>query len=338
MAYKKLVTNLKTLTLASICLLSVLVISLASMPAFSESVKEKAGEVNNVASEEDVKSEEILKILEISKIQIETILNKLKEESASIPETSRDKFKEGITLSNEAIQLREQGNFEKANEKAIEAMEKYEDALQIADEGLLPDSLEEEEVAQKAIGLENAIDRAYYFADKIDDLALKVEGEGHSITTIKENIENAETHLETAKAFLESGEIDEAARELAKARGILGRSMGGIHKISKDIKGKKTDNFLKQSEKRLSKLEEKIEKSLSNVPSEDKIEVVAALQHARNRILEIKERIESGEVDKAVEDLVEFKNYLKQDNKLVNDVKKDHRRINEENSENEELS
>jgi tetratricopeptide (TPR) repeat protein len=337
MAYTKLVKNLKTLTLVSICLLLVLVISLTTIPVFSENVNEKAGEVNAVASEEDEKSEEILKILEISKIQIETIFNKWEEEDASIPKTSRDKFKEGMTLGNEAIQLRDQGNFEKANEKAIEAMEKYEDALQIADEELPPDSLEEEGVAQKAIGLENAIDRAYYFAEKIDDLALKVEGEGHSITIIRENIEDAETHLETAKAFLESGEINEAARELAKARGILGRSMGGIHKISKDIKGNKADNFLKQSEKRLSKLEEKIEKSLSNVPSEAKIEVVEALQHARNRILEIKERIESGEVDEAVEDLVEFKNYLKQVNKLINDVKKDHGRINEENSKNEEL-
>ncbi len=328
--------NLKTFTLVSICLLSVLVISLTTIPVFSENVKEKSGEANTVAREEEVKSEKIFKILEKSKIQIETIFNKLEEENASIPKTSRDKFNEGIILGNEVIQLREHGNFEIANEKAIEAMDKYEDALQIADEELPSDSLEEEGVVQKAIGLENAIDRAYYFAEKIDDLALKAEEEGHSISIIRENIEDAETHLETAEAFLESGETNEAARELAKARGILGRSMGGIHKISKDIKGKKAVNFLKQSEKRLGKLAEKIEKSLSNVPPEAKTEVVEALQHARNSILEIREGIESGKVDKAVEDLVEFKNYLKQVNKLINDIKKEYGRIYEENSENEE--
>ena len=91
----------------------------------------------------------------------------------------------------------------------------------------------------------------------------------------------------------------------------------------------KAERFLIQTEKRLDKLEEKADKFLRNVPSEEKDEFIAILHDARATINDIRARIESGDVE-AIEDLTEMKKYLKQVQKLLNDIKKEHRSFNED--------
>lgn len=282
-------------------------------------------------------SDKLLEILETSKTEVELIFKRLEGEGVSLPEASREKFEEGQSLTNDSVKLRGQGAYNKSNKKAVEAMEKYEEALNILDEQDPSDNLETERNTEKAIGIEKAVERAYYFADKIDALDSKTKEQDYYDAAIRENIEEAKIHLENAKILLESGENDEAARELAKARGLLGRSMGKLHSISKKIKVKKAENFLIQTEKRLDKLEEKTEKFLRNAPSEAKAEAIETLHDARYHINEIREKIERGDVDEAIEDLTEMKTYLKQVQKSLNDIKKEHRSFNEENDEDEEI-
>ena len=282
-------------------------------------------------------SEKLLEILETSKTEVELIFKRLEGEGVSLPEASREKFEEGQSLTNDSVKLLDQGAYNKSNEKAIKAMEKYEEALNIIDEQVPSDTLETERNTEKAIGLEKAIERAYYFADKIDALYFTTSEQDYYDETIKENIEEAKIHLENALILLDSGENDEAARELAKARGLLGRSMGKLHSLSKKIKVTKAERFLIQTEKRLDKLEEKADKFLRNVPNEEKSEVIAILHDARATISAIRERIESGDIDEAIEDLTEMKKYLKQIQKLINDIKKEHKSFDEEHEEDKEL-
>ncbi len=315
--------------LASLFLILIIALSLGAMPTFTADVEEDLTDDENLE-----KTERLLKILEKSETQVKKILERMEREGIPIPEASREKFEEGLSLVQEAIQLRDQADYGEADEKAVDAMEEFEEALKIAGEEAPPETSDIEAAAEKAIGLKRAIERAYNFADKVEALANKAQGD---VTTIRENIKEAKNHLKNAEAFQRAGEPDEAARELARARGILGRSMGEVHKISKGFKGKKAENFLKQTEKRLSKLEEKNEKLLQNVPPQEKAKVTDAIQDARDSIQEIRRKIEAGDVDEAVEDLVELKNYLKSVHKMLNSIKRNYRKSLGETEEEEEL-
>ncbi len=307
------------------------------MPVFTNDAPEEIIEQSTTTDIDHMTSEKLLEILETSKTEVELIFKRLEGEGVSLPEASREKFEEGRSLTNDSVKLRDQGAYNKSNEKAIKAMEKYEQALTLIDDQVPLDDLETERSTEKAIGLEKAVERAYYFADKIDALYYKTSEQDYYDAAIKENIEEAKIHLENALILLDSGENDEAARELAKARGLLGRSMGKLHSISKKIKVKKAEHFLIQTEKQLDKLEKKADKFLRNVPNEEKAEVTAILHDARDTINAIRARIESGDVDEAVEDLTAMKKYLNQVQKLLNDLKKEYKIFDEEYDEDEEL-
>lgn len=254
-----------------------------------------------VTEEESRKIDMLLEILEASKNQVEAVFYRLEGEGIPIPDAARDKFEQGLLTAAEAVQLRDQGNYEQASEKAVEAMQIYSEAIQIANEVAPPTISDTEVRAEKAIGLEEAIERAYDFSERIESIADEAEEEGYNVTTIRNNIEKAEILLENATASLGIGEIDEAAQELASARSILGQSMGELHKITKDIKAKKAEVFLRQTEERLSRLEERMEKLLSGLPSHARATVSEALQNARNHVLEVSEMLEAGNVDEAIQ-------------------------------------
>jgi hypothetical protein len=160
-----------------------------------------------------------------------------------------------------------------------------------------------EEMAENAIGLRCAIERAYSFIEKIRASADRLGERGYDVYDIEENISEAEIHLENALALLESFDINGSAREHAEARGILGRTMGLLQSMTR----KNTENrvlvFIEQAQNRINGLDNAIAKLTERVDAAKSDKARNALSAAEAKLRQIKNRLTIGDVDDLVGEL-----------------------------------
>ena len=165
---------------------------------------------------------------------------------------------------------------------------------------------EVEEGFERAVGLRVAIERALIFIERIRATAKRLQEEGYQIeaSQINETLEEVEIQLNDLYSRLQSGEIDidEAAKEFATARGMLGRTMGLLHSTAKKIKAVKAERFLEHVENRIRRLEENINR-LRNGLAGDVASATVALRNAEMKLQRLRERLAAGEIDEAIEGL-----------------------------------
>jgi hypothetical protein len=157
-----------------------------------------------------------------------------------------------------------------------------------------------EKIAEKAIGLNCSIERAYLFIDKIMASAESLAENGYDVYNIEENITEAETHLENALILLESFDINGSAFELAEARGILGRTMGLLQSITRKNTENRVVAFIEQAQNRINGLENAITKLTERVGVVQSDRAKDALSTAEVRLEQIKDHLETGDVEDLV--------------------------------------
>lgn len=166
---------------------------------------------------------------------------------------------------------------------------------------------EVEEGFKRAGGLRVAVERALIFIERIRATAKRLQEEGYQIeaSQINETLEEVEIQLNDLYSRLQSGEIDidEAAKEFATARGMLGRTMELLHSTAKKIKAVKAERFLEHVENRIHGLEEKINRLRNGLAAGEVVSANVALHNAEMRLQRLRERLAAGEVDEAIEGL-----------------------------------
>ena len=158
-----------------------------------------------------------------------------------------------------------------------------------------------EEDAERAIGLKVAIDRAIRFLDKVNATAIRLNETGYEVQDIEANLTEARNHLDEALILLEELDINGTAHELAKARGILGRTTGWLHSTAEKVKETKVKTFLQNVEGQINGLEAKINQLQDRL--ENGTIVLSALQAKRRQLIRIRERLAAGDVDGVIDNL-----------------------------------
>jgi DNA repair exonuclease SbcCD ATPase subunit len=167
-----------------------------------------------------------------------------------------------------------------------------------------------EQLSNELVGLESAIQRAEGFIAKIRETMNNLLANGYTLTDkeigwINGNLSASEDLLAEAKGLLELDGFNpsEAAKLKAEARGIMGRTMGYMHKAAKKLKEDRAQEFIGNVEDGINSLQEKIAKLEERLEQGD---IVQAALEAKLRLLErLRERLEAGEVDEVVEELEE---------------------------------
>ncbi|MCX8176524.1 MAG: hypothetical protein N3E48_04775, partial [Candidatus Bathyarchaeota archaeon] len=153
--------------------------------------------------------------------------------------------------------------------------------------------------------LRNAIERAYIFADKVEALANSTEEKFEvDLTTVKAEIDEAREHLDNATNLLDEGRVNEAAKELATARGILGRCVGEIHSTAKKLMVPRTERHLNQVRERLQAHVEQMSRFLN------KHRVSEMLQNASYSIDTAQGYIKKGDAEKALREIEKVRKYI----------------------------
>lgn len=159
-------------------------------------------------------------------------------------------------------------------------------------------------------GLENALERARLYLEKVRETLGRLAEEYVNNTTVmdyiakaEEALLDAEQHLDDAAVALEEGDTRTAARHLAAARNIMGRLKGFVNSVIKRHKAAKAERFMVQAEARFQGLRDKIEKLEGNLTLTNAQKVKNALTQAAGRMNGFKNRLSNEDVNDVLEDL-----------------------------------
>ncbi|MBA7473485.1 hypothetical protein GH157_00740 [archaeon] len=159
-------------------------------------------------------------------------------------------------------------------------------------------------------GLENALERARLYLEKVRETLSRLAEEYENNTTVLDYIAKAEEalfaaeqHLDDAALALEEGDMRTAARHLAAARNIMGRLKGFVNSVLKRHKAAKAEKFMEQAEARFRGLRKKIESLEGNLTLAGAQKVKNALTQAAGRMNGFKSRLSNEDLDDVLEDL-----------------------------------
>jgi hypothetical protein len=159
-------------------------------------------------------------------------------------------------------------------------------------------------------GLENAIERAQIYLEKVRETLGRLAEEYENNTTVMDYIAkaekallDAEQHLGNATVALEEGDMRTAARHLAAARNIMGRLRGFVTSVIKRHKAAKAERFMEQAQERFQGLRAKIESLEGNLTLAGAQKVKNALTQAAGRMNGFKNRLSNETMNDVLEDL-----------------------------------
>ena len=159
-------------------------------------------------------------------------------------------------------------------------------------------------------GLENAIERARLYLEKVRETLGRLAEEYENNTTVmdyiakaEEALLDAEQHLDDAAVALEEGDMRTAARHLAAARNIMGRLRGFVNSVIKRHKAAKAERFMEQAQERFQGLRAKIESLEGNLTLAGAQKVKDALTHAAGRMNGFKNRLSNENMSDVLDDL-----------------------------------
>lgn len=140
-------------------------------------------------------------------------------------------------------------------------------------------------------GLENALERARLYLEKVRETLGRLAEEYYNNTTVMDYIEKAEEalleaeqHLDDATVAFEEGDMRTAARHLAAARNIMGRLKGFVNSVIKRHKAAKAEKFMEQAQARFQGLRDKIERLEGNLTLAGAQKVKNALTQAAGKM------------------------------------------------------
>lgn len=258
-------------------------------------------------SEEEELVENLISQAEELHDDVEEAFEELKDEEIDVPSDAQENYDLGVAALDDAEALLEEGSLTEASEKAFEALQHFGVAFEQV-QGLIPEEPPEEEkkkedAVESVIGLEVAIERAIEYMKRLDEAADRLEEERHDVSAIKRNLREADTHLEQALAYLEAGGVSSAARGLAAARGILGRTNGLMNGTIKANKEKMAERFLQQAQARFRSINGSIYKLQSRLEEKNANMVRASLSVAERKLDRLRERFGEDELDDLLDEL-----------------------------------
>lgn len=277
-------------------------------------------------------ADQLLSMLETRKEEVEVLFDNLDDDDKEIPEEAEETFELAEEAAEEARELYEEGNCTAASEKATDALNLYHEAAELALEAEpqitskeLEDDDDGDEEADRAVGLYEAISRAYRFLERVNETTDRLKEKGYNVSEVREMLIEANSTLTEAESLLEQGNITGAADKKAAARQMLGRAMGLLHSMYRGDRVEKASKFLEKTEKRLQRMEERVLGILSGltVPPEAVQGITQAFNKAQQRLQEARGMLEEGNYDDAMD---EIEGLLEESNDALDEV--DHGRGN----------
>ena len=262
----------------------------------------------------------LLDTVEVASAGVSETFDELEAAGILVPNDAAKLRREGLQRAEKASDLMTAGDYVGASSTAVEALQRFKGALQIVYK-ILPKTPDEAEViAERIIGLKVAANRAYEYVKRLELLTARAQEAGHNCTSLKGLIDDAKAHLDNALRKLDGLSVVDASRELVSAKALLNRSLVLYGRLSSNVKLVKAEAFLAETETRFPVLRANVTAFSQRLPEEEKAATSAALSKASINLQNARVFIEKAKIEEAVEELVEYRERLKESLKYVQSV------------------
>jgi len=268
---------------------------------------------------EKQKAEALLKILEDDNATVAETLNKLEAQNVSAPQEAEAAYSEGLTYAQKAANLMEQESFSQAAAEAVQAMQKFGDALKALEDVSLQQPEETEAAAAMALSLKANITRTAGYVAKLENLTTRAAAAGYNTTLIERRLSEAKQHLKNAVQELEALNLKNAIRELSTAKKVLDELSEPYTKLTNLVKATNTRKYLETTEVRVTAIKANITVSAALAP-EVKQEAITALNKSELSLANAWSLVEVSNLDDAIEELEEAKKWEEESIRAISSV------------------
>jgi hypothetical protein len=258
------------------------------------------------SEEQKLKAETLLNILDTVNASITEAKDKLAAQNIPVPQAAETKYNEGVTHAEEAANLMSTEHYAAASTEAVEAMQKFKDALIILQEASPTEPTETEATAENVINLRANITRAYEYVERLENLTAKAKTAGYNTTAIDDKLSLVKAHLENATRELNRLNLDGATEQLGAAGTLLEELKELYNRLVNSVKIASTQRYLEEIAERLNNTRDDITNAAS-LSAQNKTDALSALDNSESSLEKAGNSIEKGNVDDAIDELEEAK-------------------------------
>lgn len=208
--------------------------------------------------------------------------------------------------AEEASELFEEGRCQEAAARATEALRLIGESVKLAREGEDPRNDVDEDV-ERILKLKDALGRVRAYLEKVNRTSREFGESGFNVSGVNSLVDEAVRLLLRSEEMLGEGKAEEAEELISEAKARLNRAMELIRELNEVNKIERARRFLTETEDRLGLMEDRIINMLGNlgVPGHILEAVGAVFQNARMGIDDVKDLLETGDVEEAIDEFKE---------------------------------
>ena len=252
---------------------------LASTPADQDSASAKE------------KTEDLFSLFQTANATVAEVFSQFQAEGKTIPQASLNQRNQAFLLVEESRSLLQAGNYDEADFKIVEALQKLKEALRTV-YTTFPEQTPETDF-DKAAQLKSAITRYYEQLQQIENLTRTASAAGYNTTKLETTIQAVKSLLETASNNVDEKRFEAATSNLAEAKTRIDTLLNSVNTFATDLKTQRLKTYISQTEARLAAIREKAE-AVSNTAS------LAALENAETSLDSAKDYLASQQINETL--------------------------------------
>lgn len=246
------------------------------------------------------KTQDLFSLLQKANATVAEIFRQFKADGKTIPQASLNEYNQALLLAEESRSLLQAGNYSEADSKIIQALQKLKEALRIVYTTIPEQPTETETALERTVQLKSSINRYYEQLQRIENLTRFAATVGYDTTTLETKIQTIKSLLDRALSNIGQKRFEAALDNLADAKALSDRILSFINNFASDLKIKRIETYINQTQERLDAIREKAE-SLSNDAS------LAALDNAETSLDNAKEYLEEQRINETLSELANSK-------------------------------
>lgn len=228
-------------------------------------------------------------------------------ENDNISQSSLNYYRDAQDLANKSSALYLQGNYSGAISFALQALQKLKETFTSIYQTTEDEPTEQEIIHQQTLHLKSMIERNFSIYQNLKNMTIAATTHGINVTAIIPKLDQIKNNLDNAADSLLQGNLTLAENKTKDAKVIIDELTIFFESIATTLKTEKVENYLTETEQRLSTLSQQLNSVSNQLSASSKAASIAALTQAQNSLSQAKQYMDSQQIDQTIDELIAAK-------------------------------
>jgi hypothetical protein len=253
------------------------------------------------------KAETMFSLLEDTNSTVIEIFHQLESEGFTIPQESYNEYNQALVLADESQILIQTGEYSNAENKIIQALDKFKESLKLAYESIGDQPPLTTTSIEKYFQIQSSINRYTEFLGQIQNLTHLVSQAGFNTTALQERIQTITSLLARATNNLEQKRFDAALRNIDEAKKISDNLINKLKDFAANLKTERLETYITNTEERLALIKRTTNSLSANYPASTIENAISALDDAETSLSNAKTYLENDQINNTLTELANSK-------------------------------